>query len=148
MGTLNTKHRRLIFRLALVVLWIGLGIVLFVFYRGHTVLVDNRNVEAANIRAEDMITVSLDNIRPLEFFRGDRDLFKVGGGRHKIRIEYSDGKPPFEKSFTLPLAPDMFLLSIPKMTNGVEPWFEVFFTQNERRSTEEDELPAADETGA
>ena len=135
----GTKKRRLLIRLALVVVWVGLGVVLFVMNRGHTLLVDNRNVEAPAIRAPDLITVTVDKKKPLEFFRGDRDIFELGGGSHRIYIEFSDGTPPFEKRFKLPLGPDMFLLSIPKMINGVDPYYEVFYTQQESRSVDAEE---------
>jgi len=135
----DTKKRRMLIRLALVVVWIGLGVVLFVMNRGHTLLVDNRNVETPAIRAPDLIKVTVDKRNPLEFFRGDRDIFELGGGSHRIYIEFSDGTPPFEKRFKLPLGPDMFILSIPKMINGIDPYYEVFFTQQESRSAEAEE---------
>jgi hypothetical protein len=135
----DTKKRRLAIRLALVVVWIGLGAALFVMNRGHTLLVDNRNVEDPAIRAPDLIMVAVDNRRPLEFFRGDRDIFELGGGSHRLYIEFSDGTPPFEKRFKLPLGPDMFILSIPKMINGIEPYYEVFYTQQESRSVDAEE---------
>ena len=140
-----SKQRRFVIRLTLVILWIGLGVLLFVLNRGHTLLVDNRNVESPSLRAPDLIKVTVNKGRPMEFFRGDRDIFRVGGGRHSIYIEFSDGAPPFEKSFTLPLGPDMFLLSIPKMINGVEPYIEVFRSQPEsRRDSDDDDV----DTGA
>ena len=136
---MSIKKRRLIIRLALVVVWIGLGVVLFVMNRGHTLLLDNKNVEAPAIRAPDLISVTVDNKKPLEFFRGDRDIFELGGGSHRIYIEFSDGTPSFEKRFKLPLGPDMFILSIPKMINGIEPYYEVFYTQQESRSVDAEE---------
>ncbi|MCL1910085.1 MAG: hypothetical protein FWG05_04020 [Kiritimatiellaeota bacterium] len=135
----DTKKRRLIIRLTLIAVWIGLGVILFVTNRGHTLLVDNRNSEEPAIRAPDMIKVTVDKKGPLEFFRGDRDRFEVGGGTHRIYIEFGDGTPPFEKRFTLPLGPDMFILSIPKMINNIEPCFEVFHTRQESRSDETDD---------
>jgi hypothetical protein len=81
-----------------------------------------------------MIRVTVDKRKSLEFFRGDRDLFEVGGGEHLLQVEFSDGTPPFEARFKLPLRPDMFLVSIPKMINGVEPAIEVFHTQPEPRT--------------
>jgi hypothetical protein len=131
---IDITKRRSIIRLALIAAWISLGILLFVLNRGHSLLVDNKNVESPSLRAPDMITVIVNKGKPLEFFRGDRDLFKVVGGKHRISVEFSDGTPPFETSFTLPLGPDMFLLSVPKMINGIEPYIEVFHTQPEKRS--------------
>jgi hypothetical protein len=128
--------RRLIIRAALVVVWICLGVVIFILNRGHTLLVDNRGIEAENLRAPDLIKVSVDRGKAFEFFRGDRDIFEVGGGGHVIRVEFSDGTPPLEKNFSLPLGPDMFLLSIPRMIRGDENYIEVFYTQQESRNAE------------
>ena len=133
----DINRRRLFIRLALVVLWIGLGILIFVTNRGHTLLIDNQNID--NLRAHDLITVTLNKEKPVEFFRGDRDIFRVSGGRHRLRIEYSDGTPPCEKTFTLPLGPDMFLLSIPRITSGADNAIEVFHRQPESRNVEEEE---------
>ena len=141
---INVKRRRLFIRLALVLVWIGLGVLLFVLNRGHSLLVDNRNVEDPSLRAPDLITVIVNKSKPLEFFRGDRDIFKVKGSPQRIRIEFSDGNPPFETTFKLPIWPDMYLLSVPKMINGIEPYFEVFHTQPEFRS-DDDELPQPEE---
>jgi hypothetical protein len=132
--------RRTYIRAALVLLWMGLGVLLFVIYRGHTLLVDNRNTEAG-LRAPDLITVSVDGGKGLEFFRGDRDRFAVTGSRHRIRIEWSDGTPPVEQEFRLSIRDDMYLLSIPKMLNHL-PFVEVFHTAPEPRLPEEEELPA------
>jgi hypothetical protein len=140
--SMEVKQRRLMIRLALVVVWIALGITLFVLNRGHSILLDNRNVASPELRAPDLITVSVNRIKPLEFFRGDRDIVEVGGGKNRIKVDFSDGSPPFEAQFTLPLGPDMFILSIPKMLNGIEPYIEVFNSQqNQRNNDIEDEQP-------
>jgi hypothetical protein len=141
---MDTKKRRLLLRLAVVVVWIGLGVLLFVMNRGHTLLVDNHNVEDLNIIAPAPIKVTVNKGRPLEFFRGDRDIFQVGGGSQRIYIEFGDCTPPFEKRFSLPLGPDMFLLSVPKMINGIEPYYEIFYTQPESR-TDDTENESLDE---
>ena len=137
--TESVKKRRLIIKLFVVIAWIGLGVLLFLLNRGHSLLVDNRNVESPAIRAPDLIMVSVNKQKPLEFFRGDRDIFRVKGSRQRITIEFSDGTPAFEKEFSLPLGPDMFLLSIPKMINGEEPYFEVFVSRQESRTADETE---------
>jgi hypothetical protein len=135
---MDKKHRTYIIRLALFVTWAALLVLLFVQNRGHTLLVDNRNAEELGLRAQDMIMVTVNKGKPLEFLRGDRELYQIGGGRHRIYIEFSDGRPPFEAYFKLPLGPDMFLLSIPKMINGIEPYIEVFKTQPQSRNEEEE----------
>ena len=131
------SRRRFFIRLALAVLWIGLGALLFITNRGHTLLIDYKDID--NLRASGLITVTLDKQKPVEFFRGDRDIFRVGGSRHRLRVEYTDGTPPYETAFTLPLGPDMFLLSIPRMTSGAENAIEVFYRQQESRNVEEEE---------
>jgi hypothetical protein len=141
------NKRRLFIRGALVFIWICLGVVIFIMNRGHSLLVDNRNIEAENLRAPDLIKVTVDRGKPLEFFRGDRDIFEVGGGRHVIRVEFADGSPPLEKRFSLPLMPDMFLLSIPRMIRGDETYIEVFRTQPERRDSAEEDSGGAEPAG-
>ncbi|GHV77654.1 hypothetical protein AGMMS49942_24750 [Spirochaetia bacterium] len=138
------NHRKLVIRLALVLAWFLLGTLLFIFNRGHTLIVDNRDLQNQDIRAPDLITVSIDGGKSLEFFRGDRDRYNLGGVNHRIRIEFSDGTAPFEGTFKLPLKDDMYLLSIPRMIHGMEPFVEVFHTVRETRAPEE-ELPSADE---
>jgi len=137
--SVSIKKRRLAIRLTLVAVWTGLAVFLFLMNRGHTLLVDNRNVESPEIRAPEMIKVMVDRKKTLELFRGDRDILDLGGGVHRIRIEFGDGTPPFEKRFKLPLGPDMFILSIPKMINGIEPYYEVFITQQESRGGDAEE---------
>jgi hypothetical protein len=139
------KRRRLLVRLALVLVWFLLGSTIFIFNRGHTLLVDNRNLQEEGIRAPDMIAVSIDGGYPLEFFRGDRDRYTLGGSTHRIRIEFSDGTAPFEGAFTLPIRDDMYILSVPKMLNGIEPFVEVFHTVQENRARAEEEIPAAED---
>jgi hypothetical protein len=139
------RRRRLVIRLALVLLWFLLGAALFVFNRGHTLLVDNRNLQEEGIVAPDMITVSIDGSSPLEFFRGDRDRYNLGGSNHRIRIEFADGAAPFEGTFKLPIKEDMYLLSVPKLIHGLEPFVEVFHTVRENRAPAEEETPAPDE---
>jgi hypothetical protein len=125
------RKRRLIIRAVLVIAWISLGAILFVVNRGHTLLVDNRGLEAENLRAPDIIKVSVDRGKGLELLRGDRDMLEVRGGSHLIRVEFPGGGPPLEKRVTLSLMPDMFLLSIPRMIRGDENCVEVFSARPE-----------------
>jgi hypothetical protein len=137
--------RQTLIRAVLCVLWISLGAVIFVVFRGHTLLVDNRNLEESAIRAPDLITVSVDVGKGVEFFRGDRDRFTVRGSAHRIRVEFSDGRPPFDAAFDLPLRGDTYILSVPRMINGLDPFVEVFHAAPEPRVPEEEELPGEEE---
>jgi len=66
--------------------------------RGLTLLVDNRNVESLSLRAPYLIQVTVNKSEPLEFFRGDHEIYKVGGGRHRICIEFNDRTPPLKRA--------------------------------------------------
>jgi hypothetical protein len=136
---IDIEKRRIFIRLTLVLTWIVTAFIIFTMYRGHTLLIDNKSIDEANLQAPDMITVTVDKNKTLDFFRGDRDRFEVSGAKHRIQVKFTDGRPPFEAVFKLPLKPDMFLLSIPKMINGIEPCVEEFRTQVESRNTEEND---------
>ncbi|MDR1218044.1 MAG: hypothetical protein LBK73_00350 [Treponema sp.] len=136
------KSTRTAIRVALVAVYIGLGGFLFVSFRGHTLLVDNHDTEF--LTAPDMIMASVDKGERLAFFNGDRDRFAVRGRNVRIRIEFSDGKPTFEETISLPFKDDMYLLSIPKLLNN-EPCLEPFNTASEPRAEEEEPIPAAEE---
>jgi hypothetical protein len=138
--------RRGILRAVLVAAWLGLGVLLFITGRGHTVLIDNRSIPDLSIQAPDLITVSVDGGPSLEFLRGDRDRLTLGGTKHRIRVNFSNGAPAFEGTFRLPLRGDTYILSIPRLIQGIEPAVEIFLTAPESRVPEEEELPAPNET--
>jgi hypothetical protein len=136
--------KRKLIRVCIVVVWILLGTVIFINARGHSLLVDNRNVETPSIQAPDTIMVSIDGKEAVGFYRGDRDRFTVKGSKHRIKVEFSDGRNPFESDFVLPIKNDMYLLSVPKMITGSEPFIEVFRPAPESRNTEIEEEPGTE----
>jgi len=137
-------NRRMLLRFALVVVYVALAVVLFVFNRGHTVLVDNKADPAGAYQAFELMKVSIDGGKGMEFLKGDRDKFTVVGQRHRIRIEFPDGsKPEFEGYFSVPLGGDLFLLSVPKMIAGIEPFIEPFVVARSPLPSEEEALPLA-----
>jgi hypothetical protein len=122
--------RRVVFiRAALVLAWIVLGTALFITGRGHSLLVDNK--DTAELPAPDLITVFIDGGPGFDYFRGDRDRISITGSRHRIRIEFGDGSPAFEREFVLSIKNDMYVLSIPKMLHGGESFVDVFHTAPE-----------------
>jgi hypothetical protein len=131
-----TFTRRTGFRLGIGAAWILLGAALFITSRGHSLLVDNRDADP-QIRAPEQISVSIDGKEGVVFFRGDRDRFTVTGSKHRIRVEFPGGVP-FEGEFVLPIKDDMYLLSVPKMLSGTEPFVEVFRTAPEPVRAEEE----------
>jgi hypothetical protein len=127
--------RRFCFRLVFVVVWIGLGVFIFVGWRGHVVLIDNHDVEGLTAAP---VTVSIVGKIGAEYFRGDRDRVSLAGINHKIRIDFSDGQPPFTGTFRLPLKNDMYLLSIPKLLSGQGDAVELFIQAAQPRQSEEE----------
>ena len=138
MTVMENKKRKLI-RAGIVVVWLSLGTLIFISSRGHSLLLDNRNVEMPEIRAPDEVIVSIDGMDGKNLFRGDRDRLSVKGSKHSIKVEFKDGKIPFEGDFVLPIKDDMYILSVPKMINGVDPFVEVFKFVQESRNVEPDE---------
>jgi hypothetical protein len=135
-GQIHSRQKKTLIRGGLVLAWLLLGTLLFIGGRGHTLLVDNRDFE--DIEASDLITVYVDRGWGVEYFRGDRDRLTLTGSKHRILVEFSDGSPPFEGDFTLPIGDDMYLLSVPKMVNGIEPFVEVFHTAPEPFNDEDE----------
>lgn len=134
--------KRKIIRISIIVVWLLLGTVIFIRARGHSLLVDNRDVEAPGIRAPEEIVFFIDGQEGVNFYRGDRDRFTVTGSKHRIRVEFSGGENPFEAEFTLPIKDDMYFLSVPKMIEGIEPFVEVFRMAPESRTAEDEAEPA------
>ena len=132
--------KRKLIRAAIAVVWLSLGAVIFIAARGHSLLLDSRDVEALEIRAPGEVAVSVDGKGGVKLRRGDRDRLTVKGSKHKIRVEFKDGREPFEGGFILPIKNDMYLLSVTKMINGIEPFVEVFrFAAESRNAAAEDE---------
>jgi hypothetical protein len=121
---MSSIGRRFLVRCGLVLLWGAAGFVIFLLYRGHTLVIDNRNGDLPHLKAPDLITVSIDGGAKLEFLQGEYDRLEVKGSNHRILIEFSDGAPAFEQRFTLPIKNDAYMLSIPKMLNRIEPFVE------------------------
>lgn len=115
----KTKTRRMLVRGILIVVYAGLMMVAFVFGKGHTVLLDNKDSEDGTVKAFEEVTVSVDGQEPIDFMSGDRDIAKVRAQWHSIEITVNGQKSV--KKFTVPLGLETALLSIPKIVAGIEP---------------------------
>lgn len=120
----NIPTRRILVIAGLLILYVALTCLVFVLGKGHTVIVDNRN-SGALIASKDGFTVSVNGSEPVEMYPGDRIQEKTKGQGITITVETFSGQKT-EKRFTIPLLMDTILVSIPKMTAGTEPYFEVF----------------------
>lgn len=116
--------RRNIVRAALVLVYFGLIAVVFITGKGHSILVDNK--DTGTLQAVDGVLISVDTQEELELYSGDRDKFDVRGQRHRVKVEAIDGSVKVDKVFSVPVGGEMYLLSIPKLLAGEEPYLEPF----------------------
>ncbi|MCR5290614.1 MAG: hypothetical protein K6E51_11530 [Treponema sp.] len=121
-----TNKRGVIVRSVLIVVYVLLAIVMFTTGRSHTVLIDNKKAEDGSYNAINGMTVKLNNQKPSEFMKGDRDKFTVKGQTLKIHVESFDGM--IEKTWTvkIPMKQDAVLISIPKLANDIDGAMEPF----------------------
>ena len=122
----SVRSRRRLVRSILVAVYLGLMGFVFVFGKGHTILVDNKDIEGTDLVGFEDVTVGVDTLEPVELLPGDRDMFKIKGQRHKVILEILGQEGKIVKTIKLPLKSDMVLLSLPKLAAGVEPYLEPF----------------------
>lgn len=126
----KVRQRRLYVRTVLVAVYLGLIALVFVMGKGHTVLIDNKDSPDGTLKAMDGVMVSVDRLEALELYPGDRDKADVKGQRHRVTVESLDGSTKIAKNFTLPLGKEMFILSVPKVVAGVEPFVDLFMPKD------------------
>ncbi len=91
-GTVNKK--RLVIRLVLLALLVALGFLLYYYGKEHEVLLDNKtvNIGGQTYAAAEFvrITVNGDTDKQIELYAKERDMVKVTGPRHTIKVEIVD----------------------------------------------------------
>jgi len=117
--------RRTLVRTALILVYVGLMVLVFVFGKGHTLLVDNKDVAGTDLRAYSLVKITVDNLKPSEETKGDRDMFKIKGQKHRIVLEVPGDPNKIVRYVTIPMGSEIVLLSIPKLAAGQDP-FETF----------------------
>lgn len=128
--TLIRRQGRLMVRFMLVASLVGILVLTFFSGRGHTILIDNKDALDGSASAIDGVLVSIDGLKALELYSGDRDMQKVKGQRHSVKVETINDGTKVERTIELPLMSDMMLLSIPKLVLGIEPCLETFVPLN------------------
>ena len=125
--------RRTQYRLIALALVIVLAGFLFWIGKGHTLLLDNKEVkrEGQKYKPERLVQVIINDQEPVEVKSGMRKAAKdvVAGPWHSIKIEVLDRQKnvvkTVEKKFSLSLD-DMFVLSIPALLAEDANWIETF----------------------
>jgi simple sugar transport system permease protein len=136
--------RRFVVRAAIVAVYLALSVFVFLNGRGHTLLIDNKTLPDGGAQAFRRVKVFIDGQDPLEMYARDRELVKLTGQTHRVRIETQEGATRLEASFRIDLKTDMVLLSIPKMAAGADDFWEPFVVVYEKQSRDE-ELPSLDD---
>ncbi|PKL24029.1 MAG: hypothetical protein CVV47_12265 [Spirochaetae bacterium HGW-Spirochaetae-3] len=138
------RTRRFVVRAAIVAVYLALSVFVFLNGRGHTLLIDNKTLPDGGAQAFRRVKVFIDGQDPLEMYARDRELVKLTGQTHRVRIETQEGATRLEASFRIDLKTDMVLLSIPKMAAGADDFWEPFVVVYEKQSRDE-ELPSLDD---
>ena len=121
------KRKRLIVQLLLILALVGVSVALFVIGKGHQLLIDNKRVtiDGKRVEAYEWVNVYLDGAtKPIELEEDDRQMGKVSGPWHNIRIEILENEKvvkTYERRFTVGLA-NSFILSIQKMVAEKDDW--------------------------
>jgi len=136
------RARRLAIRAGLVVLYFALGAFVFLNGREHTILLDNKSAPDGSTQAFRRVKVYVGDAQPVELYARDRDMIKVKGQSHRIRIETQEGAKRTEATFKLGLQADMVLLSVPRMAAGLDDFWEPFIIEYERPKTTDEPLPS------
>jgi len=138
----SVRIRRLVVRAVLAVLYLALVVFIFVNGREHTILLDNKSAADGSAQAFRRVKVYVDNRPPVELFARDRDMVKVLGQRHRIRIEAQEGAKRLETEFTVPLTDNMILVSVPRMAAGFDDFWEPFVVVYERPKSDDTPPPS------
>ena len=91
-GSVNKK--RLVIRLILLALLVVLCFLLYYYGKEHEILLDNKTVEinGQSYEAAEFvrITINGDSKNPIELYAKERDVVKVTGPSHTIKVEIVD----------------------------------------------------------
>ncbi len=130
-------RRRLAVRSGLVLAYVLAVGAVFVLGKGHTLLIDNKDLADGSGSAIDGVLVSVDGREPLELYKGDRDMVKLKGQKHRVSIEPIAGGDKVEAAISLPLNSDMLLLSVPRLAGKQPSFIEAFVPRDQPRPADE-----------
>jgi hypothetical protein len=139
----STPQKRLIIRGLLLAAYLALALVVFIYGRGHTLLLDNKSAADGSYAGFRSLSVSVNGGEPLQLALRERDKASVVGQLHTVRFE-ANGQA-YEASFRVPFGEDIILVSLPKLAAGIEPFWEPFRSEPvPRAAPAEEELPSLD----
>ena len=119
------NKRKLLFRVAAILIVLAIAAVMFVIGRGHTVYFDNREAAYSGKTAEPFysVKVTVGDQKPSKLKSGDRGMAEIMGQKFTMTVEITDkeGDAPHahKVSMAVPYNMDGILINIPALMAGL-----------------------------
>ena len=146
------KARRLIIRIAAVVVLVVIGIIMSIVGRGHTIYLDNKTLEyeGNTYKAPYKVTVYVDGEQLTKRYDKERGSATCLGQTFTVTLEIMESKGGSEETQTykipLPKNMDGIIINIPGYLAGLpeEAYLTEFIAAPEPVTDEDTELPSGD----
>ena len=146
------KARRLIIRIAAVVVLVVIGIIMSIIGRGHTIYLDNKTLEyeGNTYKAPYKVTVYVDGEQLTKLYDKERGSATCLGQTFTVTLEIMESKGGSEETQTykipLPKNMDGIIINIPGYLAGLpeEAYLTEFIAAPEPVTDEDTELPSGD----
>lgn len=116
---ITSKKVLITIRIALILLYLGLGVLMFMLGRTHTILLDNKDAKDGSYKAFSLLEAQFKGNEDVkELFPKDRVKTTVTGQHHTIILKFSDGREDFKSNITIPIFQDAILISLPALVEG------------------------------
>ena len=146
------KARRLIIRIAAVVVLVVIGIIMSIVGRGHTIYLDNKTLEyeGNTYKAPYKVTVYVDGEQISKLYDKERGSATCLGQTFTVTLEIMESKGGSEETQTykipLPKNMDGIIINIPGYLAGLpeEAYLTEFIAAPEPVTDEDTELPSGD----
>ena len=146
------KARRLIIRIAAVVVLVVIGIIMSIVGRGHTIYLDNKTLEyeGNTYKAPYKVTVYVDSEQLTKLYDKERGSATCLGQTFTVTLEIMESKGGSEETQTykipLPKNMDGIIINIPGYLAGLpeEAYLTEFIAAPEPVTDEDTELPSGD----
>ena len=146
------KARRLIIRIAAVVVLVVIGIIMSIVGRGHTIYLDNKTLEyeGNTYKAPYKVTVYVDGEQLAKLYDKERGSATCLGQTFTVTLEIMESKGGSEETQTykipLPKNMDGIIINIPGYLAGLpeEAYLTEFIAAPEPVTDEDTELPSGD----
>ncbi len=122
--------KRTLIRVSALVLLLLISMALYYSGKGHTLLLDNKNIEIddTSYKALDFAEVTIDSGEEQEILKRDRLKQDVSGQKHRITVVYleSGEEQTIQKTFKIDVGEPIYIISIPALIADHEKWIQVF----------------------